>query len=320
MRILDNSKQFEVFNSLLIISLGMLDRLELNTSSDDKCAPGRLRNLQSFQIIILRHALLNFPTAKRIVYSTCSIYPEENEQVVDEVLSQVGDSYRLVPARTLMNDNWLNYSSTEFNCKDNCLYARPETDLSNGFFVAVFERNFDVPLPAIKKKKKKEMTENGDNVDEKYDKEEGRRKKNTVENKSSEANDGGKLNNLDELITEISNSDEVILTKKKKSKRKHDINDVENGDEEKSPDTSEILSKKKKKCKKSRSENEEVEHVEVPEDAGASPQKKKSKKSKKNHDSDEIVEKLDKKTFEHKEVRDEDIIRKKRKKNKAEID
>ncbi|KAG5333971.1 NSUN5 methyltransferase, partial [Acromyrmex charruanus] len=112
----------------------------------------RLKNLQSFQVYLLRYALFNFPNAKRIIYSTCSLHPEENEEVVDEVLANVGNAYRLLPVRQLLKNNWTNFSSKKYNCGDLCLYSKPNDDFCNGFFVAVFERNFDVTLPKCKLK------------------------------------------------------------------------------------------------------------------------------------------------------------------------
>lgn len=113
---------------------------------DDKV--GRLKNLQAFQVFLLRHALLNFPTVKGVVYSTCSINREENEDVIDEILTNVGDAYELVSIEKLLKKDWINYSSNYSGCKKKCIYTKPEIDLCNGFFVALFKRNFDVPLPA----------------------------------------------------------------------------------------------------------------------------------------------------------------------------
>ncbi|KAL9054535.1 MAG: hypothetical protein Q9162_004091 [Coniocarpon cinnabarinum] len=50
----------------------------------------RLKRLSSFQITMLKHAM-SFPRCSHIVYSTCSIHPEEDEHVVLEALqSQAG--------------------------------------------------------------------------------------------------------------------------------------------------------------------------------------------------------------------------------------
>lgn len=126
----------------------MLDRQAVY--GKEKCDPQRLKQLQAFQVFLLRHALLNFPNVKRVVYSTCSINPEENEEVIDEILENVQDAYKLVPINTLLKGDWQNFSSKKYKCLDKCLYAKSDIDLSNDFFVAVFERNFDVPLPAYK--------------------------------------------------------------------------------------------------------------------------------------------------------------------------
>ncbi|TGZ32262.1 putative methyltransferase NSUN5 [Temnothorax longispinosus] len=99
-----------------------------------------------------KYALFNFPNAKRIIYSTCSLHPEENEEVIDEVLADIGNAYHLVPVRQLLKNNWTNFSSKKYNCGDTCLYSKPDDDFCNGFFVAVFERNFDVTLPKCKHK------------------------------------------------------------------------------------------------------------------------------------------------------------------------
>lgn len=58
---------------------GMQNRLSV-TGSEEKDAD-RLRKLGGLQIKILSHAMTNFPNVKRIAYSTCSLYEEENEEV-----------------------------------------------------------------------------------------------------------------------------------------------------------------------------------------------------------------------------------------------
>ena len=45
----------------------------------------RLNKLAGFQFAIMKHALL-FPSARKVVYSTCSIHAQENERVVVDLL------------------------------------------------------------------------------------------------------------------------------------------------------------------------------------------------------------------------------------------
>ncbi|KAK7967006.1 NOL1/NOP2/sun domain protein [Apiospora aurea] len=53
--------------------------------SSEKELSARLEALASFQLILLQHAM-EFPAAKKITYSTCSIHAQENEQVVLKAL------------------------------------------------------------------------------------------------------------------------------------------------------------------------------------------------------------------------------------------
>ncbi|XP_074113899.1 nop2/Sun-like domain containing protein 5 isoform X1 [Cotesia typhae] len=210
-----------------------MDRIEVNESTN-KNDPSRLKSLQSFQVFLLRHALFNFPTAKRVVYSTCSIYAEENEMVIDEILNNVGDAYKLVPIKETLKNEWINYSSEKFNCKDNCLYAKPSVDYSNGFFVAVFERNFDVPLPEIRKVKeelKDEQVEGSNNG--KFNNQRKNRKQETGKN---------------ELIVNGNNKGEG---KRKKIKKKKGLSKYDN----------DKLNDNKVSCEKEKSLNERAENV-----------------------------------------------------------
>lgn len=59
----------------------------------------RLASLASFQLKCLNHAL-RFPGLKRLVYSTCSVHAQENEEVVTSCLQQ-NPSFRYL---------WFNHS------------------------------------------------------------------------------------------------------------------------------------------------------------------------------------------------------------------
>lgn len=58
---------------------GMTAHLFKSTKDD---LAERLVGLSGYQLIILKNAMTNFPDAQKIVYSTCSVYEEENEQVI----------------------------------------------------------------------------------------------------------------------------------------------------------------------------------------------------------------------------------------------
>lgn len=74
---------------------GMVNRLPR-----EEAAPSaeRLQALAGFQRKVLSHAL-SFPALRRLVYSTCSLHREENEDVVHAVLQERGSAFRCASIR-----------------------------------------------------------------------------------------------------------------------------------------------------------------------------------------------------------------------------
>ncbi|XP_043910047.1 28S rRNA (cytosine-C(5))-methyltransferase [Protopterus annectens] len=114
---------------------GIVSRL--NQLTDDKASSSseRLQALSGFQRKALSHALC-FPTVERVVYSTCSVHTEENEDVVRDALKEHGDQFRLVN----LLPEWPHRGLETFPTGSYCLRASCKTTLTNGFFVALFER------------------------------------------------------------------------------------------------------------------------------------------------------------------------------------
>ncbi|XKL61227.1 hypothetical protein PGB90_008284 [Kerria lacca] len=115
----------------------MLTRVSNETS---KINAERLKKLSGLQFKLLHYALTSFPSVKRVVYSTCSIHPDENELVVDKVLSQISD-FKLIDCSVIFKQ-WFNFGSLEYNCGKKCIKSIPNVDYMNGFFIAAFERIF----------------------------------------------------------------------------------------------------------------------------------------------------------------------------------
>lgn len=114
---------------------GMLTR-----SENEEKEVGRLRKLAGLQKKLLVHALTAFPDLQKIVYSTCSIYAEENEEVLLGALRKVGN-FKLANTSGLLKTEWHNLGSNDYpGISENVIYAKTKDDLTNGFFVAVLER------------------------------------------------------------------------------------------------------------------------------------------------------------------------------------
>ncbi|CAH2217347.1 jg5656 [Pararge aegeria aegeria] len=102
----------------------------------------RLAKLTSLQEKFLKHAMNSFPNAKRIVYSTCSMFPEENERVVTNIVKASRAKWRVKDVKELLKDQWNNFGSGMYGSMGTrCLYAKPDTDLTIGFFLAVLDKD-----------------------------------------------------------------------------------------------------------------------------------------------------------------------------------
>ncbi|XP_064556168.1 28S rRNA (cytosine-C(5))-methyltransferase [Drosophila montana] len=116
---------------------GMQSRISV---SDEQKDDKRLYKLAGLQIKILSHAMSAFPNVKRIVYCTCSLWKEENEQVVQRCL-QLNPLFKLLSCKKALRNKWQNVGDKEYvKIGKNCLYCLPDHDLTDGIFLALFEK------------------------------------------------------------------------------------------------------------------------------------------------------------------------------------
>ncbi|CAH2074518.1 unnamed protein product, partial [Iphiclides podalirius] len=102
----------------------------------------RLAKLTSLQEKFLKHAMNAFPKAKRIVYSTCSLFPEENERVITNIVKTSRAKWRVQDVKELLKGQWNNFGSGMYgSIGTRCMYAKPDTDFTIGFFLAVLDRD-----------------------------------------------------------------------------------------------------------------------------------------------------------------------------------
>jgi len=131
---------------------GIVNRLDhlLEQETDDKETPtaqsDRLKRLASFQLMMIRHAM-KFPSVTRIVYSTCSIHPAENEHVVNQALQSAEAKmhrFKLAPRAQVLPQWPRRGFSHEMDSAANAsslVRCQPGDDATNGFFVSCFIRD-----------------------------------------------------------------------------------------------------------------------------------------------------------------------------------
>jgi 16S rRNA (cytosine967-C5)-methyltransferase len=109
-----------------------------------KLKPEDLLDLQTRQIGILRAAMRHVSPGGRLVYSTCSLEPEENEQVIASCLP-ANSEFKIIPVRTelqrLRESGELVWNNIDELINGDFLRTIPGVHPCDGFFAAILERN-----------------------------------------------------------------------------------------------------------------------------------------------------------------------------------
>lgn len=106
--------------------------------------PRHAEALHPLQVSILERGLFLLRPGGRLVYSTCSLNPVENEQVIEEVLSKLGpNEYQLLDLSSHLPDLQRRpgiSSDTTTIPLERCMRFYPHLQDTGGFFVAVIEK------------------------------------------------------------------------------------------------------------------------------------------------------------------------------------
>lgn len=108
-----------------------------------KLKPEDLLDLQSRQIAILKAAMRHVSPGGRLVYSTCSLEPEENEQVIAACVPN--SDFKIIPVRTelqhLQESGEMVWKNIDDLISGDFLRTIPGVHPCDGFFAAVLEKN-----------------------------------------------------------------------------------------------------------------------------------------------------------------------------------
>ncbi len=92
---------------------------------------------------ILRAALGRVAAGGRVVYSTCSLEPEECERVVDALIAETGSAWRRVDTQSLLDElreRGVLQGELKDAVRDRALRTLPGVHAVDGFYAAVLER------------------------------------------------------------------------------------------------------------------------------------------------------------------------------------
>ncbi len=102
-------------------------------------------SMSRIQLALLRQAVSRVKPGGRIVYSTCTLAPEENERVIHQLLQEYKGELRLTPISLpglVHSPGITQWQGEDFDSSlSRCLRLWPQQNNSGGFFVAVLEKN-----------------------------------------------------------------------------------------------------------------------------------------------------------------------------------
>jgi 16S rRNA (cytosine967-C5)-methyltransferase len=100
-----------------------------------------LTDLHARQVRLLRNGLANLAPCGRLIYSTCSLEPEENELVVEETLGGARGEFRVItPRSTLQRILCEDVALESLIDADGFFRTYPSVHRTDGFFAVTIER------------------------------------------------------------------------------------------------------------------------------------------------------------------------------------
>jgi 16S rRNA (cytosine967-C5)-methyltransferase len=125
---------YQGFDAVLVdVPCSGMGTLRRNPEIKWSFQPDAFSELQQTQANILHHASTSVRVGGRLLYSTCSTEPEENEQVIQSFLTTHGDFSLTKPEFPPGIDNWTS--------PDGMVRTFPSSYLWDGFFAAMMARN-----------------------------------------------------------------------------------------------------------------------------------------------------------------------------------
>jgi len=138
------TKKSEMFDKILVDApCSGTGTIRRNFKIAEMWSPGLVKRMAAIQYRILKNSFVLLKTGGELVYSTCTLEPEEDEEIVDKLLKEFPNA----DVMEIKLDIVRSPAITEFNKKTydervkKCLRIYPQDNDSEGFFVAKIKKN-----------------------------------------------------------------------------------------------------------------------------------------------------------------------------------
>uniref|UniRef100_A0A224XIX4 Putative proliferation-associated nucleolar protein nol1 n=1 Tax=Panstrongylus lignarius TaxID=156445 RepID=A0A224XIX4_9HEMI len=198
---------------------GVVENYDYGT--DNRSGEKRLRSLHNLQAYLLRTALTQYPSARRIVYSTCSLNEEENEGVVDELLD-IAEENKFVLVN--LKNHYQDFATglDKYKCGRSTIRMIPEQSCTNGFFIALFERT-NPPNPSPRMEFFKNMNSILENISIKKKRKVDEAELNNTEGNAKRKDVSKEILNVSEEETNTENGQNNIDVEKNYKQKKSSV-------------------------------------------------------------------------------------------------
>ncbi|MGV8162311.1 MAG: NOL1/NOP2/sun family putative RNA methylase [Candidatus Nanoarchaeia archaeon] len=138
------TKKSEMFDKILVDApCSGTGTIRRNYKISEMWSPGLVQRMAAIQYRLLKNSFTLLKTGGELVYSTCTLEPQEDEEIVDKLLKEFPNADLL----EIKLDIKRSPAITSFNGKEydsrveKCLRIYPQDNDSEGFFVAKIKKN-----------------------------------------------------------------------------------------------------------------------------------------------------------------------------------
>ncbi|MFA6073811.1 MAG: RsmB/NOP family class I SAM-dependent RNA methyltransferase [Candidatus Woesearchaeota archaeon] len=138
------SKKEEQFDKILVDApCSGTGTIRRNFKIAEMWSPGLVKRMSNVQYKLLKNSFNLLKTGGELVYSTCTLEPEEDEEIVDRLLKEFSNAELLdIKLDIIRSPAVTSFNGKQYDSRvEKCLRIYPQDNDSEGFFVAKIRKN-----------------------------------------------------------------------------------------------------------------------------------------------------------------------------------